>query len=132
MIPGSLSRGEVELLIDGLTDDVAFVWVLIDLGIHGNPPNTPGPPAATEVATAFQSIEHLVGLGLIAAGRLEPDDGGPSGRLTPVHHVSEPLSVIRSRVDAALAAGTDWEWTCWLVNTDAGDLVARQAIQANE
>ena len=109
MIPGNLSRGEVELLIDGLTGDVAFVWVLIDLGIRGNPPTTPGPPSTTEVATAFQSIEHLVDLGLIAAGRLEPDDGGPSGRLTPVHHVSEPLTVIRRRVDTALAAGSDWE-----------------------
>ena len=132
MTLSGLSRGEVELLVDGLSDDVAFHWVLVHLGIRRNPPTTPGPPSAIEVDAAFQTIERLVDLGLIAAGRLEPDDGGPSGRPTPVHHVSEPLPVIRSRVDAALAAGTDWEWTCWLVNTDAGDIVARQAIQASE
>jgi hypothetical protein len=32
-----LNPGEIEILIDGLTDDVSLDWALIHLGIMGNP-----------------------------------------------------------------------------------------------
>jgi hypothetical protein len=36
-----LSPGELVLLRDAETDDVSFVWVLIDLGLRENPPSSP-------------------------------------------------------------------------------------------
>ena len=50
-----LTDGEVELLIDGLTDDVAFDMALIHFGIRGNPPDGSEPPHVSQIDTAFHS-----------------------------------------------------------------------------
>lgn len=127
-----LTSGEVELLIDGLSDDVAMVWILIDLGIRGNPPPTPGRPSVADVDQAFASLERLVAGGLISVGRIEYVDPRSRG-VAPVKHVAEPLAVARERViDAVLQQENrqfgDWEFACWVVNTDRGDEVARTAL----
>ena len=115
-----LSPGEMALLRDAQTDDVAFVWVLIDLGLRGNPPESspdwqPGPD---EIDLAFRSLERLHSQRLIEVGRVEYVDGGPPGRVAPVRHIPEPLAVARQRVEAAVATArqsTDWESSCWVV-----------------
>lgn len=127
-----LSAGEVEVLVDGLTDDVAFNWVLIHLGLRGNPPDAPGPPSEAAVTAAFTSLEALVGRGLGKVGRIEHIDGGPPGRYAPVRHVEEPTPVVRQRVLEACHAGDGWEWSCWYVNTEDGDTAARHALEGKE
>jgi hypothetical protein len=124
-----LAPGELELLIAGLSDDVAFVWVLIRLGIRENPPVDPGPPSRPDVDAAFDALERLSVAGLVKVGRTEYRDGGPPGRLAPVRHVEEPLALVRARVDEACSSGTDWEWACWVVNTADGDAVAHRALE---
>jgi hypothetical protein len=126
-----LSDGEIELLIDGLTDDVAFLWVLIDLGLRGNPPERPGPPTTPQVDAAFVALDRLSAAGLVRVGRMEYIDGGPPGRVAPVKHVAEPIDEVRARVARACLGGTDWEWSCWVVNTRNGDGIARRAIEAS-
>jgi hypothetical protein len=64
-----LSAGEIELLIDGLSDDVSFDWALIHLGLRANPPIDDEPPDAEMISSAFAHFErlhdrHLVRLGL--------------------------------------------------------------------
>lgn len=123
-----LSGGEADVLIDGLSDDVAFVWVLIHLGLRGNPPSDPGPPRGPEVGAALQALDTLSRAGLLKVGRVEYVDGGPPGRVAPVKHVVEPMDEVAARVHAAVRSGSDWEWSCWAVNTPAGDEAARQAL----
>lgn len=123
-----LNDSEVELLIDGLTDDVAFVWVLIHLGLRGNPSAEAGPPSAEQVDAAFAALDRMAGAGLLRIGRMEYIDGGPPGRVAPAKHVEEPTDDVRARVVQACLSGVDWEWSCWVVNTDDGDEVARRAI----
>ena len=95
--------GELEILIDGLSDDVAFIWVLIHLGIRTNPPPTPDwAPAASDLQNAFASLRRLANHRLIRVGRIEYVDGGPPGRLAPVRHVAEDMDVVVSRVEAAV------------------------------
>lgn len=120
-----LSRGEIELLIDGLSDDVAFVWVLIHFGIRGNPPADDRPPSPSEVEAAFSALHRLSHAGLVKVGHMEYLDGGPPGRVAPVKHVEEPLAEVRRRVLGACGTGSDWEWSCWVVNTELGNEVAR-------
>jgi hypothetical protein len=72
-------------------------------------------------------VERLVNGGLAVLGRIEYVDGGSPGRLAPVRHVVEPLDLVRQRVEQAIS-GPDWEYACWLVNTDRGDAVARAAL----
>jgi hypothetical protein len=115
----ALTPGELTLLRDVETDDVSFGWVLIDLGLRGNPPSNPDwRPGERDVDAAFNALERLYERGLIEVGRIEYVDGGPAGRVAPVRHVAEPLSVVRERVEAEIAAAvqpTDWEFSCWVV-----------------
>ncbi len=124
--------GELELLIDGLSDDVAFVWVLIHLGIRTNPPPTHDwAPAASDLQDAFASLRGLTSLGLIRVGRIEYVDGGPPGRLAPVRHIAEDMDAVVNRVKTAVQTACvehDWAYSCWVVNTDEGDVVARAAL----
>jgi hypothetical protein len=119
---------EAELLIDGLTDDVALVWVLIHLGLRGNKPGTPNPPTSDEIDRAFVHLERLSQAGLIKVGRMEYVDGGPPGSASPVHHVEEPMEDVRHRVHQQCGSGSDWEWSCWVVNTEAGDEMAQRTL----
>ena len=116
-----LTSGEIELLVAGLSDDVALAWVLIYLGIRGNPPAHPGPPSASDVDTAFVALNRLSRAGLVSVGHLEYLDGGPPGRTAPVKHAQEPIGDVKTRVLEACANGTDREWSCWVVNTADGD-----------
>ena len=116
-----LTQGELTLLRDAETDDVFFVWVLIDLGLRGNPPSSPEwRPGVQDIEAAFHALERLQERGLIDVGRTEYVDGGPSGRVAPVRHIAEPLALVRERVEAEIASAvcpTDWEFSCWVVAT---------------
>jgi hypothetical protein len=116
-----LTAGELALLRDAESDDVAFSWVLIDLGLMGNPPSSPDwQPSDHVIDAAFAALQRLHERGLIEVGRIEYVDGGPPGRVAPVRHVAEPLSVVRQRVAADIASAseqTDWEFSCWVVGT---------------
>jgi hypothetical protein len=125
----ALSEGEIALLIDGLTDDVSFSWALIDLGLRGNPPLEDVPPYPEMIAAAFVSFERLLGLGLVAIGRIDEDPNPPPGSYRPVKHVAEPIETVRDRVErdcSRAASWSDWAFCCLLDNTDAGDEVARR------
>lgn len=126
----ALSPGERELLIDALSDDVAFVWVLIHLGLRTNPPNPAGPPSAAEVDQALEVLDELSRAGLLKVGHMEYIDAGPPGSVAPVRHVEEPIDEVAKRVRAACRGDSDWEWACWVVNTPLGDEVAREALAA--
>jgi hypothetical protein len=98
-----LSPAELALLRDAEADDVSFVWVLISLDLRDNPPSNPARrPGQSEIDSAFHALERLHSRGLINVGRIEYEDGGPSGRVAPVRHIAEPLSVVRQRVEAEL------------------------------
>lgn len=128
----NLTPGELEILIDGLSDDVAFEWVLIHLGIQTNPPPARDwIPAASDLHDAFTSLRRLTDLSLARVGRIEYVDGGPPGRLAPVRHVAEDMDTVVSRVEAAVRTARvseDWAFSCWVVNTDRGNVVARRAL----
>lgn len=128
----ALTDGELELLIGGLTDDISFDIALIDLGLRGNPPEREGPPDAIQIDAAFRSYERLLNAGLIRVGRVQYLDGGPPGRVAPVEHIEERFVDIRSRVDGACRTASnwgDWAFSCWSVNSDAGDALARHRLQ---
>ncbi len=127
-----LSPGEIEVVVDGESDDVAFDWLLIHLGIRSNPPERPGPPTVEEALAALGGVERLVTAGLVRIGRIEYIDGGPPGRVAPVKHVSESIEVVRQRVVAHLESGdvsNNWRWLCWAVNTELGDIAARHTLE---
>jgi hypothetical protein len=130
---GVRSDGNHELLINGLSDDVSFLWVLIDLGLLSNPPGHNGNPSPADVDAAFATLSRLQTAGLIEVGRIEYVDGGPPGRFAPVKHVPEELPVCRERALHGLNTGdwSDWAHSCWVVNTDKGDEIAR-AVLAEE
>jgi len=126
-----LTKGELKIFIDGLTDDVAFELVLIHLGIHESSRRRDGPPVSQDIEEAFRSLERLSRLSLVRLGRIQYIDGGPPGRQAPVEHIEEPLSSVRARVEAACAAAqewADWAFSCWVVNTPGGDAAARAAV----
>ena len=132
----NLTLGELELLVGGLSDDVAFVWVLIHLGIRTNPPPMPDwSPSASELQTAFACLRRLTDLALVRVGRMEYVDGGPPGRLSPVRHVAEDMDTVVSRVEAAVKTARvshDWEFSCWVVNTERGNAMARRALDRDK
>ena len=76
---------------------------------------------------AFAALDRFSQAGFVSVGHLEYLDGGPPGRLAPVTHVQEPIGEVKIRVVEACAHGTDWEWSCWVVNTADGDELARAA-----
>ena len=125
-------QAKFDLLIDGLSDDVSFGWALIHLGIRDNPPVQDSPPSGEMIARAFEHFERLVHLGLVKIGRIEfIDPDQPPNTVGPVRHIAEPLAPVRRRVDHACSAdgdSIDWQFSCWLVNTEAGDAAARLAI----
>lgn len=129
MVASEVSANEAELLIHGLHDNVASDWVLIVLGLRANPPDAPGPPVPEEIEETFVALDRLSQAGLIKIGRIEYIDGGPPGRVAPVRHVEEPLEAVKRRVLERCAVDNDWEWACWVVNTDAGDEVARRILE---
>jgi hypothetical protein len=122
------AAGEIELLVDGLNDDVSLVWALIRLGIRSNPDERPGwKPSQDDLQVTFESFRRLIA----ATPQLQHDGGGPPGRLVPHEHVSENNADIRDRVDrevASAARESDRAYACWLANTPKGDEVAREAI----
>ena len=67
----TISAGEVELLADGLSDDVSFAWALINLGLRANPPPVDERPSADMIESAFESFERLASGGLVPIGRIE-------------------------------------------------------------
>ncbi|MCP4963591.1 MAG: hypothetical protein GY925_30520 [Actinomycetia bacterium] len=126
-----LTRGEVDLLADGLTDDISFDNALLDLGLRRNPTERNEPPDAIQIDAAIRSYERLLNAGLIRLGRIWYIDGGPPGRLAPVEHVAEPLTQVRARVEESCRTATDWaDWafSCWSVNTSDGDAVASKRL----
>lgn len=126
-----LTDAEIELLVDGLTDDVSFDMALLHLGIRGNSPDRNEAPDAAQIEAVFRSYERLINNGLIQLGRVQYIDGGPPGRVAPVEHVEEPLREVRTRVDHACSSATDWaDWAfgCWTVNTEGGDAIARKQL----
>jgi hypothetical protein len=135
--PYALTNGETELLIDGLDDDVAFTWALIHLGIHESPAaaSEAPPPESEAISAAFNSFERLLARDLVKLGRMEwVDPDQRTGSAAPVKHVSEPIQVVRERVERTCRDAKDWsDWAfcCWLVNTEAGNDIARVAL-ANE
>jgi hypothetical protein len=74
--------------------------------------------------------------GLVKVGRIEYIDRGQPGRLAPVEHIAEPLDDVAARVVKACrdvdAEWHQWAFACWVVNTDAGDQVARHAMESRE
>lgn len=87
-VADGLTAGETELLIDGLTDDVAFHAALIDLGIRANPPVVNQPPGVADIDAAFESFQRLVVRGLVTLGRIEyVDPTQPPGIVAPVKHL---------------------------------------------
>jgi hypothetical protein len=128
----ALTRGEVEILIDGLSDDVSFQWALIHLGIHGNPRAEKAPPSTEEIAAAFASFERLVAGGLAKLGRIESvGPAPPPGSLASVKLVQEPIRDVRERAERECRSAkhsSDWTFCCWLVNTEAGNALARLAL----
>jgi len=126
----ALTHGEIELLTDGLSDYVDFGWVLVRLDIRGNPPIDPGPPSEADVDAAFSILDGLSDRGLIKVGHMEYDDGGPPGRLAPIHHVEDPLGAAKASVLEGLmnSASDDWKWNCWVENTNAGSDLIRTVL----
>jgi hypothetical protein len=128
----NLTPCEMKLLIDGLSGDVALIWVLAHLGIRTNPPLAPDwSPAPSDLQEAFASLQKLTDLALIHVGRIEYVDGGPPGRLAPVKHIAEDMDEVVSRVEMAVGTARvseDWAYSCWVVNTEHGDVVARRAL----
>lgn len=124
-----LTDAELELLVHGLSDDVAFVWVLIGLGLRSNDGTDAVRPSLADVNAAFASLAKLSDAGLIKVGRIEYVDGGPPGRVAPVKHVEEPIGDVKRRVELAARGDGDWEWSCWIVNTAAGDELAQRAAR---
>jgi hypothetical protein len=127
-----LTAGETELLIGGLSDDVSFSWALIHLGIRPNPPLVDKPPGGDAIVAAFESFERLVAGGLVKLAMIEyVDPRQPAGTVAPVRHVEEQVHVVKERVEQACKDARKWdEWafSCWLVNTDAGDAIARLVL----
>ena len=132
----SLTSGELEILIDGLTDDVAFVWILIHLGLREDPPGDDRLPDAAVIATAFAHLNRLRRRGLIEIGRIAyADPNQQPGSLGPVKHFAEPTTVVRQRVEKACRVERNdrgWEFSCWSVNTEAGDDRARRHLATRE
>ena len=127
----ALSAGEIEILIDGLSEDVSFEGALVHLGIWSNAAAQGDPPNGDEIATAFVSFERLVGEGYARLGRIEPLAHARRGPLAPLRHVEEPTGTARRRVGRACrraTATTDWACCCWIVNTQKGDAAALRAL----
>ncbi len=121
-----LTPGEMQLLFEGLTEYVAFVSVLIRLGIRANPPVIPGRPSVADVDSAFSALETMTQRGLVKVGHLEHLDGGPPD--CQLHLVVDPLQEVRRLVLHACESGSDWESSCWVVNTPLGCDLALKAL----
>lgn len=128
MKPG-LTPGETEILIDALSDAVDFRWVMTHLGLDTVGRNDQ--PCPADVHAALRSLDKLSQAGLLEVGRLEYVDGGPPGRLAPLKHLRDPMNEVADRVRAACLSGPDWPWSCWVVNTPAGDEAARAALSSD-
>lgn len=127
----NLPNGELQLLIDGLTDVVSFDMALLHLGLRGNPPDRSEPPNTAQIEVAFRRFEGLLTGGLIQLGRMQYVDGGPPGRVAPVEHIEERFQDVRSRVKEACRTAEDWgDWafSCWTANTADGDALARELL----
>ncbi len=125
-----LTKGELGILMDGLTDDVSFGMALIHLEVRGNTPGRDNPPSVVQIDAVFRSYSRLIEAGLLKLGKLQYVDGGPPGRVAPVEHVEEPAAIVRSRVETACRSATgwgDWAFSCWTVNTKTGDERASRA-----
>lgn len=126
-----LTFGEVELLVNATFDDVSLDWVLIRLGISGNPSPVPDwVPSAADLDLAFASLARLAGLGLVTVGQFQPT--GEPGQPPPVEYVPERLEDVRARAATDIAAAkrdTDWAFSCWVVAVEDADLEGAIALE---
>jgi hypothetical protein len=115
-----LTPGERELLIDGLSDDVAFDWVLIHLGIRANPSASAGPPSVADVDSAFSVLDEMMRRGLVNVGHMEYVDGvrrwWTSWAACSRETRRDPIPEVKRSVLHACESGSDCEWSCWVVN----------------
>ncbi len=125
----SLTAGALDMLIEGLDDDVSLDWALIRLGILQD---VRLPPTQQQIADAFATFDVLIAAGLISLGRVEYVDATtPPNSVAPVRHVPEPAAIVRERVEHACSTATrhdEWAYSCWVVTSDAGDTVARETL----
>lgn len=115
----NLTFEEQSLIKEAQEDDVSFAWVLILLGIMGNPPPTPSwRPSIADVDKALLEVRELVSRGCISVGRLEPTGGVSQAGVPRVRHVAEPLDEVRKRAIEALAVPDPFEWqhSCWVTS----------------
>jgi hypothetical protein len=131
-VADELSEGELNILVDGLSDEVAFFYVIIHLGLlEAVDEAAPGPTRTRVVNAAIESLQRLIDRGLLLVGHTRfVEEGGPPApgrRLTPYEHVpEEPVDVWqRLRTDSLSPVSDDLYWSCWCVNTAAGNKVAR-------
>lgn len=98
--PADLTAGELRILDDAETDDVALTWVMDHLRL------TTDRPTRAHWDVAFAALARLVDRGLVAVGRMDDAPGGG------IRHVAEPLAVVRRRAEAW---GDDWAYAGWVV-----------------
>ena len=113
-----LTDEERELVDDARKDDISFLWVLIHLGIMGNPPPFPSwRPSAMEVEKAITTLDKLATYGCIVVGRLDATGEVAPPGIPVVRHVKEPLQVVHDRVIASLDVPDPFEWktACWVI-----------------
>jgi hypothetical protein len=128
-----LTEGELEILVDGLSDEVAFRYVLLHLGLADALEAPPSTERSDAVDAAIQSLTRLVDQNLVLVGHTRYKDGGPPGRQSPYEHVPEAPDEVWNRIRReSLSATSDLHWTCWCVNTLAGDDLARQCLSQTE
>jgi hypothetical protein len=130
--PEPLTEGEVAILVDGLSDEVGFIYVMHHLGFGAYVGAGPGAERSRAVQSAIDSLRRLVDRGLVLVGYTQYVDGGPPGRLAPYEHVSESPDDVwrRLRSDSLSTEPGALDWSCWCVNSPAGDEVARRSQQA--
>ena len=113
-----LTQGEQELLLAAEDDDIDIAWALTYLGIRANDGTGPVRATQDEIEAGFRSLERLHDRGLISIGSMEYVDGGAPGRVSPVHHVSEPIDLVKQRVIETATASNDpaeWYFAAWIV-----------------
>jgi hypothetical protein len=116
-----LTMGELEILVDGLSDEVAFTYVMDHLELTGARDVPPGPERTAAVNLAIDALRKLVARGLVEVGHTET---GPRGRYAFVADHPE-IVWLRLQRDSLSAEPSDLWFSCWCVNTPHGDDVAR-------
>src|ERR1700678_3598338 len=124
---GWLSDNQELILANGEMGPVSLASLLIhlDIGSSGLLGQAPNP---VELDEAFRGFEPLVRHGLARPGRVS--NGSPQtlrSRRFDVEEDDQPFEAIKERVRQECAKATepaDWDFSFFLINTDAGDAVA--------